>query len=413
MSLYFVAHILFNHLIWYNTTELRLTNMLLNFLTNLRVKFHRSISVIGLILLITIVIQCLTGTMLSFSLISEPMLIPISRDIEDMNTMYTDDFFWLHERGVDYIFLLSVFHFLRKLFIFSFSKEQESAWKTGSFLFLIIHATIFFGLVLCCTHLSDITLTIAANIINTFTLKIGKLYWIVFTDQTLNTDTTIRSMYAHYILGFYVVYLGIFHSLEMHYDWKDFSISDCVEFELNWFDSTFKNECFKLIDFYLILSLCGLYLYSEIEPLNFEIFMWGDVGLITDVRFLGVAPHWYFRAYMSWLLLCPHHYIGIFGLIYLMVIIYFQPNLKSCYLIFLKKNKFAFSSVETSLIYIFVYTIFILAILYADSFLPYGRFFNKIFGNFALLFSYIFIFIYLTIPVYKFVFTIFMRFQLY
>ena len=40
----------------------------------------------------------------------------------------------------------------------------------------LIHGVIFFGLVLCCTHLSDITLTIAANIINSFTAKIGKLY---------------------------------------------------------------------------------------------------------------------------------------------------------------------------------------------------------------------------------------------
>ncbi len=385
----------------------------MNFFLNLRVKFHRSISVLGLLLLITIIIQCVSGVMLSFSLVSEPMLIPISRDIEDMNTLYTDDFFWLHERGVDYVFLLTIFHFLRKLFLFAFSKEQESAWKSGAFLFLIIHGVIFFGLVLCCTHLSDITLTIAANIINTFTLKTGKLYWLIFTDQTLNTDTILRSMYAHYILGLYTIYLGIFHSLEMHYDWKDFSMNDCNEFELNWFDSTFKNECFKLIDFYLFATLVGFYLYKEIEPLNFEIFMWGDVGLVTDVRFLGVAPHWYFRAYMSWLLLCPHHYIGIFGLIYLMVIIYFQPNLKAHVIVFLKKNKFLFNVIEHSLIYIFFYTLFIVAVFYADSFLPYGRFFNKLFGNFALLFSYFFIFFYLTTPFYKYIFSSFSRVSIF
>ena len=73
--------------------EWRSLNLLLNFFINLRVKFHRSVSVLGLILLLTIVIQCITGVMLSFSLVSEPMLIPISRDIEDMNTLYTDDFF--------------------------------------------------------------------------------------------------------------------------------------------------------------------------------------------------------------------------------------------------------------------------------------------------------------------------------
>jgi len=339
--------------------------------------------------------------MLSFSLVSEPMLIPISREIEDINTMYTDDFFWLHERGVDFIFLFSVFHFLRKFFLMSFTKEQESAWKSGVFLFLIIHATIFFGLVLCCTHLSDITLTIAANILNTFTLKTGKIYWIIFTDQTLNSDTILRAMYAHYILGIYTIYLGIVHSLEMHYDWKDFSIVDGVDFEISWFDWVFKAEVAALIDIYLIFAAIGYQYYDELEPLNFEIFMWGDVGLVSEVRFLGVAPHWYFRAYMSWLLLCPHHYIGIFGLLYLLLSLYFQPNIKSCIFTFFKKQKILPTILEFSLLYFAIYSIFTLCIMYVDSFLPYGRFFNKLFGNYALLYSYFFIFFYLSVPFQK------------
>ena len=29
----------------------------------------------------------------------------------------------------------------------------------------------------------------------------------------------------------------------------------------------------------------------EPEALSYEIFMWGDIGLVTDVRYYGVAPH--------------------------------------------------------------------------------------------------------------------------
>jgi len=29
----------------------------------------------------------------------------------------------------------------------------------------------------------------------------------------------------------------------------------------------------------------------EPEALSYEIFMWGDIGLMPDVRFYGVAPH--------------------------------------------------------------------------------------------------------------------------
>jgi hypothetical protein len=37
--------------------------------------------------------QLISGIMLSFSLIPEPMLVPIVRDEEDLEDLYVDDFF--------------------------------------------------------------------------------------------------------------------------------------------------------------------------------------------------------------------------------------------------------------------------------------------------------------------------------
>lgn len=174
---------------------------------------------------------------------------------------------------MDIIFMLVVLHFLRKMFLMSFSERQENAWKSGAFLFLIIHGVIFFGLVLCCTHLSDITLTIAANIMNTLTFKYGKTYWFLFTDQTLNSDTIIRAMYIHYILGLLTVLLGVMHALIMHYDYKDSTVFDGSENENEWFDLVFKKEIFMFASFIVILVLYGKFFYKLVEPLNFEIFM--------------------------------------------------------------------------------------------------------------------------------------------
>jgi hypothetical protein len=150
--------------------------------------------------------------------------------------------------------------------------------------------------------------------------------------------------------------------------------------------------------FLLILVLYGKFFYKLIEPLNFEIFMWGDVGSSTDVRFLGVAPHWYFRSYMSWLLLCPHHYFGVFGLIYLMFVVYFQTNLKKKYLELSDKFGFSNENSEFSWVHIFFFIIFIVSIFYTNSFLPYGRFYNMVGGNLGLLISYLYIYTYLTFP---------------
>jgi len=77
--------------------------------------------------MLSIMLQLLSGILLALSLIPEPMLIPIVRDEEDLDDLYTDDFFWLHERGVDVIFLFSYVHLLRKLYICVFYGEQEFA----------------------------------------------------------------------------------------------------------------------------------------------------------------------------------------------------------------------------------------------------------------------------------------------
>jgi hypothetical protein len=65
--------------------------------------------------------------MLALSLLPEPMLIPVVRDEEDLEDLYIDDFFWLHERGVDLIFIFSYIHLFRKLYLNIFEYEHEAA----------------------------------------------------------------------------------------------------------------------------------------------------------------------------------------------------------------------------------------------------------------------------------------------
>ena len=407
---------------------------ILKYFINLQVSFHNLNALWGFITFITIFSQCISGTMLSFSLVNDSLLISCSREEEDGENNYTDDFFWLHERGVDLIVISAFFHLLRKIYLGISDLEQEYSWKTGVFSFLILQLTIFAGLVLCTSHLSEITLTIAANALHTFFLFNGKPYWWVFTDKMLNTDTIIRLMYLHYCIAFYLFFLGLMHGIDMHYDWKSKSFFNGIKQQLNWWDEAVSNELRLLLNCLIILGFIGEYLYCEPEALSYEIFMWGDIGLVTDVRFYGVAPHWYFRPYMAWLIACPYHYTGIFGLIFFFVVLYFQVSLFNnsefeslkynntvysffydiasyivsldmlnyYYIKFFKKNNFlsqikAYNGWNTinydlSLQWMLSFSVFFLTILYSLSFLPYGRFYNKIGGNFALLFSYFYIF---------------------
>lgn len=390
----------FSHYVDSNVKSNIINFVFKNFLF-LSVIFVKSKNYFGLMLVLLILLQCLTGVIVGMSLVVEPMIIPMSREEEDTDDLYVDDFFFLHERGVDFIFIFLFLHFINKYFMCNFSVNSESAWKSGSFVFLLIHITIFFGLVLCTTHLSDITLTIAANVINTLTFKYGKFYYFLFTDQSLNVDTMIRAAYIHYILGFVTLVFGILHAMLMHYDYKDFSFFNSEYKELNWIDVILKIELFNFFFIYFWFYIFSKFFYLPVEALSFEIFMWGDVGFITEIRFLGVAPHWYFRSYMGWLLLCPHHYLGIFGLIFFMVCIYFQPNLKKKIFSFSKNCLFIFSNSEFSYIHIFFFSIFLINLLYTNTFLPYGRFYNMVGGNDALMISYIYLYFHFIIPFYK------------
>ena len=379
--------------------------------------FHDIFSLFGFFTFLVVISQFVSGIMLALSLVPEPMLIPLVREEEDTEDLYIDDFFWLHERGVDLVFIFSYIHLFRKLYLNLFDSENESSWKSGVFTFLIFQVVVFLGLVLCCTHLSDITLTIAANILHTFFLFKGKFYWWFFTDKQLNTDTVIRLAYAHYIIAFYMGYLGLIHGIDMHYDWKNETSFDGLDNDMAWWDEALSNELSHFMDVIIIITLIFWFLFPEQETLSYEIFMWGDIGIMVDVRFYGVAPHWYFRPFMAWLIACPSHHAGVFGLIFFFFVLFYKPVLhgiseqnsynKRVLLIFFRKfNRISiFSNIyfnyELNLYHQFTYFIFIWSCLYACSFLPYGRFYNRLGGNLGMLLSYLYIFCYLGFPVFR------------
>ena len=116
--------------------------------------------------------------------------------------------------------------------------------------------------------------------------------------------------------------------------------------------------------------------------------------MVNEVRFLGVAPHWYFRPYMAWLIFCPHHYIGIFGLIFFYALVYLQINFHKYYWDVSKNININFNN-ENSLVNKILYVFFVMSMLYAGSYLPCGKFFTLLKGNYASMFSFFIIYTYL------------------
>ena len=344
------------------------------------------------------------------------MLVPSARDEEDADALFTDDFFWIHERGVDIIFIFSYAHLARKLYLVNSYLAQEFAWKSGAFLLMVLQVVTFLGLVLCCTHLSDITLKIAGNTMHQlFNLK-TKIYWWLFTDKNLNTDTLVRLAYAHYISAFVLFGLVIVHAVDMHYDWKADYNFDGIRNELQWWNEVVLNEVVTLLYFMLAVFILGALLYSEPESVHYEIFMWGDIGFITDANFNQVAPHWYFRPLMAFLLVIPHALIGVFGLVLFFMLIYYQTSLYNmgenraqasglfkgvANTRFFKNYRTRTAHVDFDFLYQVRYYVFVMACLYTTTFLPNGKYYLAVGGNDALLASYAIILGHLSFPMHR------------
>lgn len=77
----------------------------------------RQISIIGVFLLFCIVLQIITGIMISFGAINDCILLSQAREEDDMGDLYNDDFYYYHERGVDFIFIFLYLHLFRKIFL--------------------------------------------------------------------------------------------------------------------------------------------------------------------------------------------------------------------------------------------------------------------------------------------------------
>jgi hypothetical protein len=108
--------------------------------------------------------------------------------------------------------------------------------------------------------------------------------------------------------------------------------------------------------------------------------------------------------------------LGIAGLVFFFVVLFYQPNIhndsenfnfsKKVFLNYTLLNKFSFFSVDSlflefNLIYQTMYGFFFFCALYTFTFLPYGRFYNRLGGNVGMLGSYFFVFFYLAFPFFR------------
>jgi len=358
----------------------------LNFYVNrLVLPFSSVTSVLGFMLILSILMQLLSGFFLAWYYIPEPGLVIELREEMFNDTRFGAEIFYMHVRGVDTLMVLSYLHILKKIYLKNYVAAESDGWILGGYAFLWFHYVIILGISLSATHLSDLTLTIFANVFWSFFNNIYKTYYIVFTNKHLNTDQLTRFMVFHYLTPWYYLYLIQLHMFFCHESWDADSGEQVYEDKsgtyLSWFYDAMLKE-FQDAWYWVIYVFIYFFLHHfNAATINFFFFERWNIAELDDIRFYGVAPHWYFRPLMGVLVITPTHYEGLMWVMLYFVLISSLPVMYNIYNSF---NKYvATIPMQNSLLQTSAFIIFMLSLFCVASMLPCGRYYYEPEGGYV------------------------------
>jgi hypothetical protein len=271
----------------------------------------------------------------------------------------------------------------------------------GGYAFFWFHYIVMLGISLSATHLSDLTLTIIANVFWSLFNFTFKTYYIIFTNKHLNTDQLTRLMILHYFTPWYYLYLVKLHALFCHESWDSDSGENVYEDKsgsyVSWFYDAFLKE---IQDAWYWTSLVFVYFFMHHfngGPVNYFFFERWNISEMDEIRFYGVAPHWYFRPLMGLLVVSPSHYEGLMWMGLWFILLAALPVIYNFY----NSNNSYYSVIpmQSSKLQSFFFMIFMLSMYCTASMLPCGRYYyapeGGYVGNPWVKFSYQYCYLYL------------------
>ena len=371
------------------------------FINRLLIPFSSATSILGFALLVCIIMQLLSGFFLGWYYMPEPGLVVELREEMFSETRFGAEVFYMHVRGVDSLMLLSYLHIFKKIFLKNHVTTESDGWILGGYAFVWFHIIIFFGISLSATHLSDVTVTVVANIFWSLFNNIHKTYYIIFTNKHLNTDEMTRLMMLHYFIPWYYLYLIQMHVLFCHESWDSDSGESTYEDKTGTYLSWFYDAMLKEFqDGYYWVTFVFLYFFLHHfngATVNYFFFERWNCAEMDEVRFYGIAPHWYFRPFMGMLTICPTHYEGLFWMGAYLVGLAALPVI---YNLYNTMNKHvAAIPMQNSLLQTTAFMLFMMSVYCAASILPCGRYYYEPEGGYVgnpwIKFSYQYIYVYM------------------
>jgi len=374
----------------------------LNFYVNrLVLPFASVTSIIGFMLFICILFQLLSGFFLGWYYIPEPGLVIELREEMFNDTRFGAEVFYMHVRGVDTLMVLSYLHILKKIYLKNYVTAESDGWLLGGYAFFWFHYIIALGISLSATHLSDLTLTIVANIFWSLLNFTYKTYYIIFTNRHLNTDQLTRLMILHYFTPWYYLYLVKLHVMFCHESWDSDSGESVYEDKsttyIAWFYDAFLKE---IQDAWYYVTLLFTYFaihHFNASTVNYFFFERWNISELDEIRFYGVAPHWYFRPLMGLLVVAPSHYEGLMWMGLWFILLASLPIIHNIY--HSHHDVLPNIPMQSSLLQSGAFVLFMLSMYCAMSMLPCGRYYYEPEGGYVgnpwVKFSYQYLYLYL------------------
>ena len=371
------------------------------YINRLLLPFSSISSIFGFVLLLAISIQLLSGFFLAWYYIPEPGLVIELREEMFEETRFGAEVFAMHVRGVDVIFVFSYFHILKKIYLKNFITTDGDGWILGGYAFVWFHFVVGLGICLSASHLSDLTLTIGANIFWSLVNNIHKTYYFIFTNKHLNIDTLIRLMLLHYFTPWYYLYLVKLHIMFCHEGWDSDSDINTYEDKTNSWISWFYDGLLKEFQdsWYLIIWGYSYFFFHhyDIASVAYFFFERWNIAELDEIRYYGVAPHWYFRPLMGILVIAPTHFEGLMWMGLFFILLIFMPVFYNFYNSFYKLN--IILPIQNSYIQVFFFSLFLFSLFITASILPCGRYYydpeGGYVGNTWLKWSYQYLYWYL------------------
>ena len=352
-------------------------NYLVFYLNRLILPFSSLTSILGFCLFLSILSQLVSGFFLAWYYIPEPGLVVELREEMFEETRFGAEVYYVHVRGVDVIFVLSYLHILKKIYLKNYITSEGDGWILGGYAFFWFHYIVGLGICLSATHLSDLTLTIAANVYWSLVNNIHKSYYFIFTNKHLNVDELARLMILHYLTPWYYLYLIKLHIIFCHEGWDSDSDKNTYEDKSNswisWFYDAFIKEIQDSWNIVIFFFTYFFFHHYDLDSVVYMFFERWNISELDEIRFYGVAPHWYFRPLMGLLTIAPTHFEGIMWLGLFFILLTFTPVV---YNVYNSKNKnIPVVPMRDSYLQTFSFIVFMFSLFTTASMLPCGRYY--------------------------------------